>query len=295
MPEEVEKKEELRGDAEAGQKLDKLLSYCDSLSSRLDGITKRLDDDDARRRKDDDDAKKRNDDDDDAARKRHDALKHRKDAGENLTEEEEKELKGESKEVVADKKGKKDDDDDAKGKKDDDDDSKRAKDDDDGRKDSRSDSEIRSLVASAVNDVLPKPLTDAEIDELAAVQSRADAVLAQHGKHAPRPLLGDTPLAYARRMVDLLKPYSKRWAAIPLTGMDATALAAVEAQVYADAAEAARDPAAVPPGQLRQHTEQRGGHTIISYHGSPSAWMDQLSGPTRQRVTGSFKSREGSN
>lgn len=157
--------------------------------------------------------------------------------------------------------------------------------------------ELRTLVeqqAKTIQELTTRtaPISDEALGQMAELQARCDSVAQLHGTSAPRPLAGETPLAYRKRLIKPFIKHSPVWSSAgieTLAALPEKAFAPIEAQIYADAARAAKDPTAVPAGVLRPMTIQQGGHTIITYHGSPSAWMDSFSGPTRQRVTGSFK------
>ena len=290
-----------RKDAE-GEKLDKVLAGIDSFSGAMDALTKRMDsiEEEMRkdRRKDDDkkdDAKcddkkadaRRKDDDD----KRDD---RRKD------EEEEGEKKGEPEPVAADRRKdarRKDDDDkrDDIRRKDEEEhmrrEDRRKDDDDDDKRDDakRADSVDVREVLDRVRDLerkQPKPLTDADYDAMAAEQARADSIFAAHGERAPRPLLGETPLAYRRRLVKSLQSHSTRWKDTNLTAIaDSATLNIIQDQVYADAKDAARHPSNIPAGQLIPvvRPDSMTGHKITEFRGSRS-FVRQFK-PVTRRVT----------
>ncbi len=146
---------------------------------------------------------------------------------------------------------------------------------------------IDKLLANA-----PRDISDAEFGKLADIQSRADEALIQHGKRAGRPMLGETVIAYRRRMSNELKKYSPKWKDLPLEGIRDDAFEAqIESQIYADAAIAAKTPTDIADGELRCVPKTGpGGHRINEYFGQPSAWMDPIAGPVRQYVR-NFKER----
>jgi hypothetical protein len=59
--------------------------------------------------------------------------------------------------------------------------------------------------------------------------------------------------------------------------------ATVEDNIYAAAADAARNPATVPAGHLRAISETRGGHTYTRYYGQPKASLSDFM-PSGRRV-----------
>ena len=124
--------------------------------------------------------------------------------------------------------------------------------------------------------------TSADFD---AIQSRADEALSKHGKRAGPPLLGEPAHVYRRRMASQLQDIAPKWQDFPLSGgVRDDAFEAIESQVYADAAEAAKNPV-VPDGELRCIPKiGPGGHKINEYYGQPSSWMNNIAGPVRSYV-----------
>src|SRR5271163_3750013 len=127
---------------------------------------------------------------------------------------------------------------------------------------------------------------DANLGDFDNVRSKADAALMQHGRRAGQPLLGEPVMAYRRRLAGQLKEYSPRWKDLPLEAVRADAFEAqIEAQIYQDAAIAAKNPV-VPEGELRCIPgETYSGAKMNTYFGSPSAWMNPLAGPVKQFVS----------
>jgi hypothetical protein len=126
--------------------------------------------------------------------------------------------------------------------------------------------------------------------DLAHAQARADAVCNQFGKQAPAPMQGETVMAYRARLAGQLQYHCAEFKEVDLRTIarDPVLFAGVEGNIYSDAAVAARTPTA-PIGELRAIAQkQPSGHTIITYHGEPAAWMNQFSGPVRNYVTGDW-------
>lgn len=280
----------------------------DAISRRLDAMERedgqtegadfaskatKLDDDDderddrrkdSRRRKDGEDEEERSD-------RRKDA--RRKDDG----EEEEKDdrrkdarRKDEDEEMEARRdRRRKDDDDDRRS------DSRRRydrrHDDDDRRADARADSVSRADYDKMMRELdalkakLPKPLSDADWHEMHAIQSRADSVYGAFGANnrAPRPMEGETPPNYRRRLMDGLKKHSPLWKDIDLyVAINDTALPNIEQAIYNDAMQVARNPT-LGEGELRMiERKLPSGHTSVEFAGRPSAWMQQFAGNRRQ-------------
>jgi 8-oxo-dGTP pyrophosphatase MutT (NUDIX family) len=283
MPEvDKEKAEGLRGDAEAGEKLDKILSCLDSVGKRMDALSSRVDSIEHRKEDDDDDRKdaKRKDadplenheggkgepkpnepkDDDDDDRK--DA--RRKDSKRKDEEDEEGGVM--PPEVVADrKKARKDDDDDRK-------DAKRKDDDDDDR--ARKDSGItpadRVLLDELKAARAAEP-TENDRKAFADSQARADAVYQVHGDSAPRPMLGESVLAYRKRLASKFKSCSNEFKDVDLGVINDSALLSIaERNIFEAAKEAALHPVGLPSGVLREmvRVDSATGQRTVTFYGS---------------------------
>lgn len=127
---------------------------------------------------------------------------------------------------------------------------------------------------------------DADPAAYADCQARADSVYAAFGDSAPRPLMGESILAYRTRLARKLQPHSKAWAGVNLSAIsDSAAIAVAETQIYADAAAAARTPVDLPNGQMQEIvTTDATGRRISTFRGSPKAWMSEFSAPPQQLV-----------
>lgn len=146
-----------------------------------------------------------------------------------------------------------------------------------------SDDSVKRAIAD-LESRLPKALSDADYKEMADAQAKADSVAMAFGDSAPRPLQGETPLAYRKRLVGAFKKHSKEYGAVDVLAIaDATLFGIVESKIYADAMEIARNPIDVPAGQLREViTTDRGGRRIVNFAGDPSAWMTPFRSPKRR-------------
>jgi len=252
-----------------------------SLKARADEDEKKKEDEkrnDARGRADNFKFSKRNDGESD------EDLKERRDAEEKMYADAEEEA-GESKEMAADKAGKRRRDADEEDKKERDDAARRDNDDEDKK---RGD-EVLNLrkELEALKGTIPTPMPIADVNAYAAIQARADAVLTNFGGRARAPLLGESLLAYRRHFINDLKAHSDKYKDVDLNVVVANdaLLKVVEEDIYTAAERAARDPASVKPGELRMRSDSNNGHTINTFDGHPSAWMDQLAGPVRQYAT----------
>lgn len=122
---------------------------------------------------------------------------------------------------------------------------------------------------------------------MADLQMRADNAFAAWGERAPRSLDGETPIAYRKRLLGFHKKHSARYKDADLSLVtDPTILGQVEAQIYADSAQAAVSPESVPEGMLRMVTHRDdNGCTVRKFYGHPSAWMSNWMGGRRKYVT----------
>jgi 8-oxo-dGTP pyrophosphatase MutT (NUDIX family) len=133
---------------------------------------------------------------------------------------------------------------------------------------------------------MPRILSDADHAQMAEAQATADHVYSAFGDAAPRPLQGESLLAYRRRLAGKMQAHSAAWKGISLGELPAPALAVAERQIYADALTAARTPADLPADQLREViTVDETGRRIKSFVGQPRAWLQDFA-CTRRRVAG---------
>lgn len=151
---------------------------------------------------------------------------------------------------------------------------------------SKSDADIRRQIAE-LSAKIPKTVGDSDYFAMTDVQARADDVYSKFGQHAPRPMPGETPALYERRVVRDLKQHSPTWkAADAATAFaDDAVFAVARDQVYKEATATALSPSTVSAGQLRMITKRQGGHEIHEFVGDPRSWMDPMAGATRQYVT----------
>ena len=138
----------------------------------------------------------------------------------------------------------------------------------------------------ALEKELPKSMKEADAEEMADAQAKADSIFQAFGDSAPIPMRNETVPAYRRRVANKLKAHSPGAKDANLMAIhDEVAFSVIEKQIYADALTAANSPAVLPPGQLRMRTRNEHGHVINTFDGTPSAWMDGFAGPQRQFVT----------
>lgn len=280
----------IKADADGGQKLDKLLSFMDSISSRMDAF-----EEDIKSRKAD--AAKRKDEEMMADRKadaaRFDAEKagfaeKYPDAAKRFDAEEEDEKKpkgeGETEEVAADRarkdrcvkmdKHRKDAEEDEKRKE------EEAKRSDAARADSVTIADLQRKVEALIAE--KRPQSDEDADALAAAQARADSVYMALGKRAPRPMAGEALHSYNIRLTREVQKHSPKWAKTELHRLPSDTMATIQADVYADAVVAARNPDDVEPGTLREiKTPDSSGRLISTFVGK-GTFIGAMKMPSRR-------------
>ncbi len=246
-----------RQDAEAGEKIDKMLGHLDDVSKRLFALEKG--------------AKPLND----AAKIRRDAEREAwrdmdpegcaRDDAEEGTEIEALKAKGEPEEAAADaaRKSRKD------------------------RMRRRSDA-----MKAAARPFGSAALTAADAEKerqdsyaKADLQSRADSVFHALGEAAPAPMAGEVPDGYRRRLARILQRYSPDWKHIDLHTVADSVLALAETKIYADALAEAASPTA-PPDQLimRTRTNPDSGHRITEFFGNGTTFIRGLKRPSMRGV-----------
>lgn len=142
----------------------------------------------------------------------------------------------------------------------------------------KADSDLRREIAE-LRSRIPVELSDAERNELADAQIKADSVFSAFGKRAPMPLSGEKPLSYRRRLLVQLQEHSADFKNVDLSAIaDAQLLNIAEKQIYADAQSAAS--LSVGAGQLREiKRADATGRLISTFEGDPEAtWAPFKSG-----------------
>ena len=129
---------------------------------------------------------------------------------------------------------------------------------------------------------IPRILSEAELNQIADTQSKADSVAAAFGESASRPVQGENPRAYRIRMAGAFKKHSADWKDVDLTKVDDAVLPLAEKAIYADAMAAANQPVSVPAGMLRERIRQDDtGRRIKEFDGAPHTWMRGFKSPRR--------------
>ena len=119
-------------------------------------------------------------------------------------------------------------------------------------------------------------LTNEEASMFTDAQARCNSVAQCFGQQAPRPLAGEAPLAYRKRLIKPYVRHSPAWSAagaeaIPV--MPEKAFAVAEKQIYANAQASANNPVGLPPLTLREIRKNLGGREVREFVGDPNAWM----------------------
>jgi hypothetical protein len=126
---------------------------------------------------------------------------------------------------------------------------------------------------------------DENLADYEVAQRRAADALQPFGRKPSHPTAGEPITVYRRRLCGQLQAFAPKWRDFPLAGVRTDAFASIETQIYADAAEAAKNGPAVADGELACVSgETFSGAKMNTYYGSPRAWMDALAGPVRQFV-----------
>ena len=288
-----------KADADAGEKIDKILSCLDSMSKRMDAYDAKAaadaekakadwDEDEDEKKKEKKDSKSTKKDWDDEEEDKKSEKKDSKSKKDEEDGEEEEREKGDPKKLAADK-SKKDGENPAEENKKVGHPNEEKVGADSARKDS--DEAMRKKIAdleAAISDTrsrMPKQLSDSDHAAMANVQADADRVYSAFGDSAPRPMDGETLMTYRRRLAKGLQKHSDEWKEIDLgvISVEPKAFDVVEKKIYADAMSAAAHPVDIGAGVLREVRRRNHdtGHMIKEYYGSPRAWMEQFSGGRR--------------
>lgn len=239
--EEAEDKK--RADADAGTKLDVLLSKMDSIGGRIDAACARMDAFEEREKARDDSSRKDADEKDEKKDEKR-ADKGRKDgdiADDPMADKARKDAEEKARKD-AEEKAKADEEEDEK---------KRA---DAARADAiKPLNEIREEVAR-LSKRLPKARTDEDYRNVTRAQARADSLFNLFGQRAPRPLESEELNEYRLRVAEDLQQHSPGWKAsnLAVVAVDSAAFDVAERQIYADAEQAARTPADLKDDELRE-------------------------------------------
>ena len=298
-----------KADAATAEKLDKMLSFADSMSKYCADMTKRMDAfekerDDARKRDDSkrDDAKrddgKSKKDEDMTEAERVAADKAKKDAEEEEKEREDNEPGSrEPRRTIGapPRKTEREHYNEAFG-------SDAKKDAADKARDDASRADANEALMKRIRELettlatgVPMMSTHPDYGKMADYQARADEVIKLFGigKGAPEPMRGETENSYRRRLARSLQPHCEKWKGIDLTSVtfaDDAVFVPIEADIYEAARVAGMSPGNVPEGELKAKTRRLPtGHTVTEWYGEPRSWMDRFAGPVRQIHVGPIR------
>jgi 8-oxo-dGTP pyrophosphatase MutT (NUDIX family) len=135
-----------------------------------------------------------------------------------------------------------------------------------------------------MDEKMPKALDDAEAEELAETQHKADSLASAFGEvRSVRPIPGEKPQNYRRRLLDKYKAHSPNWKDVDLAKADSSVLAVAERQIVADAFTASDRPDIGAGSGLRE-IKRRGelGHTITEFRGDISETYAAFKAPSLQ-------------
>lgn len=251
-------------DADAGEKLDKVLSCLDSIVEKHDALSKRMDSYEEMADKKDSKKDAKKDAAEEKAKEEAAAVAADKNKKDSARKDEPAEREEMAERIKAKEKEKADAD---------------AKADSDA-KDAR---DVKRMIAD-LDARIPKQLSDADYAAMADSQARADDVYSAFGKRAPRPLDGESNVAYRRRLATGLKGHSKTWKEIDLLALTDSALPIAEEQIYADAQTAALNPVDMEEGQLRPVVRRdETGRNVTTFHGR-NTFIRAMARPSRRVV-----------
>jgi Uncharacterized protein conserved in bacteria (DUF2213) len=173
---------------------------------------------------------------------------------------------GKPKEVAADKKA------------DAEDEEKKEKAEDEKDMKAKADAEEIKKRIDAVEKLMPKEVADADYEAMADCQAKADSIATSFGESASRPQLGETVLGYRKRQAAKFKKHSPQYKDVDISSInDDKLFGIVEKQIYADAVQAANNPIVPLEEGLRAiKTKTDAGHTIITYKGNISSWLNNF-------------------
>lgn len=146
----------------------------------------------------------------------------------------------------------------------------------------RRDAEIEEMrrKLDAVNE-RTREISDEERNQISDAQSKCDSVANMFGEQSPRPLSGESALAYRRRAVSKFQRHSDEWKNTSLAKLDSAVFDIAERQIYADAVKAVNAPAAVNGISQSRAIKERNdaGHTVTRFVGGrPRDWMGDFRG-----------------
>ena len=109
-------------------------------------------------------------------------------------------------------------------------------------------------------------------------RSKADEILRQQNRSAPRPFPEERLSQYEKRLTDEVRKIAPSFKDVNLYEASGTAFNFLKSQVYEDAQREALRPTQIPDGELREVKRyDQSGRVSYEYFGKPSTWMNQFS------------------
>jgi hypothetical protein len=137
--------------------------------------------------------------------------------------------------------------------------------------------EIKKRI-DAVEEMMPKEVSDAEYEEMADAQAKADSVAMAFGDSASRPLVGESVLGYRKRLAGKFKQHSSAYKDVDIAKIaDPALFGIVEKQIYSDAMSSANNPVGGDFSGLREiKSRSPSGHYVSTFRGKMSSWTDEF-------------------
>lgn len=132
---------------------------------------------------------------------------------------------------------------------------------------------------------VPALISNADREEFSSEQARADTAYALHGIQAPPPMAGEMIKSYRVRLARAMQKYSKAWKEIDLSSLGADALTIGAGQIYADSMAAGARADDVPDGQYRavSRIDPTTGMRSVEFFGKSTIFR-RFTAPTRRVV-----------
>ncbi len=123
-------------------------------------------------------------------------------------------------------------------------------------------------------------------DQIAAAFHRADSLYQMLGQVTPQVTPGELPVAYRQRLASGLRRFSPRFKSYAFhDSLDAQAFDLIETAIYADALEAAKNPAEPAAGGLREVRTTEHGKSVSRFYGDSRAAWRQFMPPVKTYIT----------
>jgi hypothetical protein len=120
-----------------------------------------------------------------------------------------------------------------------------------------------------------RPLTGLEAQELGDIQARFDHAGATLGERPSAPAIGESPLAYRRRLANDFAKHSPEFKNSRFDSAEAAMLDVIEPKILEHAREGGRG-SAKPGMMIAERYDDGSGRKITKWHGDPMAWMQHF-------------------